>query len=82
MGPAAAVCVAEVEGARTHACGKPGSLAEVLTPVVGDAFLGGGMGVSLAICRLRRLEGQGTTVVARKALRLENFEWGVGNQKE
>lgn len=36
----------------------------------------------MAICRLRRLEGQGTTVVGRKALRLENFEWGVGDQKE
>lgn len=44
MGPAVAVCVAEVEGGkwRVRAPAHAESLAEVLTPVVGDAFLGGG----------------------------------------
>lgn len=57
MGPAAAVCVAEVEGARTRACEKPGCLAEVLTPVVGDAFLGGGDGCELGNLQTTAVRG-------------------------
>lgn len=82
LGSAAAVCVAEADGAHSCACGKPGSLGQTLTPVVGDAFLGGeGVVVSFAVCKLQRLDGRGTIVVPRKGLRPENFEWGLGTGK-
>lgn len=52
LGSAAAVCVAEADGAHPSACGKPGSLGQTLTPVVGDALLGAGVVVSFAVCKL------------------------------
>lgn len=40
-----------------------------------------GVVASFAVCKLRRLDGRGTTVVPRQGLRPENFEWGLGTGK-
>lgn len=39
------------------------------------------MVVSFAVCKLRFSDGRGTTVLPRKELRPENFEWDLGTGK-